>query len=158
MKKVLVMSVTAVLAASPPNPVPDFTGHWKLVTQETEAFHGRGAIGNHDEPVVITQTATRLSVAVQSPDPAGRFEYDLTGARLTSEARQGGSLWTVSHWEGTSLLSEGRRLFTTPKGSQPYDFAETRRLSADGTRMMVQTRIKMFPRDLVRTSEYKRID
>lgn len=155
----LVWITAAALVAVPPTVAsPDFSGHWKLVAQETEAFHGRAAIGNHEEPIVIAQTTTRLSVAVQSDNPAGRFEYDLTGARVTDSALGGEGLWTVSHWDGTTMVSEGRRLFTTPKGPQPYDFTEMRRLSAEGKRMIVQTRIKMFPKDLVRSSEYVRID
>jgi hypothetical protein len=144
-------------ATTAPSNLPNFGGTWKIATQETEAPRQRSAIGNHEEPVRITQTAARLSVEVQSDDPAGKFAYDLTGAVAKSVDLDAGELWTSSRWDGATLATQGRRLFTTPEGPRPFEFSEKRKFSADGERMSVETRIKMQPSDLVRTTEYARV-
>jgi hypothetical protein len=115
-----------------------------------------GAIGQHEEPVRIVQTVTRLTVEVQSPNPAGRFQYELTGERHERTAPETGKLWSSSRWDGAKLVTNGRRLFTTPKGPKPFEFEEERELLDGARRMRVKTRIKMWPSDLVRSSEYVR--
>jgi len=152
------MLASTLAASSQPTDPPDFAGIWRLVSQETSAFHGRGAIGNHEEPVRIEQTATRLTIAVQSDDPAGRFEYDLSGSTLESTGPNGEELTATSQWKGTDLVTTGRRLFTSSAGAEAYDFKETRHLAAGGKKMTVELRIKMLPRDLVRTSVYQRVE
>jgi hypothetical protein len=146
----------ATPAPAAPAAVQDFSGLWLIDTQETEAWRGRGAIGNHEEPVRIEQTASALAIEVQSADPAGRFSYDLTGARRQQVDPAAGELWSESSWDGATLVTRGRRLFTTPKGPQAFEFREERSLLADGARMRVTTRIEMRPSDLVRVTEYRR--
>jgi hypothetical protein len=136
--------------------IPDFSGSWRLAAQETEAWRGTGAIGRHEEPIRIVQTVTQLTVEVQSPDPAGRFQFDLTGNRHERTDPEAGGLWSSSRWDGAKLVTIGRRLFTTPKGPKPYEFVEERELLDGGRRMRAKTRIKMWPSDLVRSSEYVR--
>lgn len=134
----------------------DFTGRWRLAEQTTSAFRHRSAIGNHEEPVVIEQRGSRLIVAVQSSDPAAVFEYDLSGAELVRVGPAGERLSTVSRWEHSTLVTKGRRAFTTPEGPRVFDFEESRRLSPNRQQMVVNTRIKMSWQDLRRTSTYER--
>ena len=136
--------------------IPDFSGSWHLAAQETEAWRGKGAIGNHEEPVRIVQTATQLTVEVQSPDPAGRFQYELIENRHERTNPEAGKPWSSSKWDGAKLVTSGSRLFTTPKGPELFEFAEERELLDGGRRMRVKLRIKMWPSDLVRSSEYVR--
>lgn len=145
-----------VSAPTAPAAVQDFSGLWLIDTQETEAWRGRGAIGNHEEPVRIAQAASDLVIEVQSADPTGRFTYDLTGTRRQQVDPEAGELWSESVWDGAVLVTRGRRLFTTAKGPQAYEFREERSLLAGGERMRVKTRIEMQPSDLVRTTEYRR--
>src|SRR5687768_12444512 len=147
---------TAGSSGGPAVPV-DFSGRWKLVEQETKARGGRGAIGNHEEPVTIAQSADRLSIKVESADPAGRFEYDTTGSALQSTAPGGKRMVTTSRWDGSELVTKGKRLFTSSEGAAVHGFEERRSLSADGTRMTVETRIDLFLEDLYRTSVYARM-
>jgi hypothetical protein len=143
-----------------PTPVaaahPDFTGTWKLATQETSAFRGQGTIGNFEEPVRIVQTASDLAIEYESSDPTGRFHYDLTADPEKRADSNGEETWSSSRWDGTTLVTHGRRLFTTPKGPKAFDFSEERKLKDGGSIMHVKTRIEMWPSDLVRTSEYRR--
>ena len=148
----------ALAGSAPPQAsTPSFAGSWRLVGQETSAFHGRASIGNAEAPVVIEQTATRLSVTSRSTDAAASFVYAIAPGDA-DEASPKGELWAVSRWEGATLVTRGRRLFSTPSGPEAFAFTERRRLSADGARMTVETRIEMFPRDLVRSSVYARAD
>lgn len=136
---------------------PDFSGTWRLVSQQTSAFRHRSSIGNHEEPVVITQHNARLVIAVQSADPSATYEYDLSGAEVVRPAPGGGaSIATQSRWKGQTLVTRGRRLFTTPDGPRVFEFEESRRLIA-ATEMLVETRIEMAWRDLRRTSVYRRL-
>jgi len=139
-----------------PAAVPDFSGRWRLVEQTTAAFQGRSAIGNHEEPVVITVEGSRLTVTVQTRDRAPVYEYDLSGAELVQSGPSGEALAAVSRWDGLSLVTKGRRVFMTSEGPTVFSFQETRRLSKDGQRMTVETRISMSGRDLHRTSVYLR--
>jgi hypothetical protein len=150
---------TAVMPANPAqvtSGIPDFSGTWRLAAQSTEAWRGRGAIGNHEEPVRIVQTPTQLAIEVQSSDPAGFFRYELTGNRHQRARPASGELWSASVWDGKRLVTTGRRLFTTSEGPKPFEFAETRQLLDGGRRMQVELRIKMWPADLVRSSGYVR--
>jgi hypothetical protein len=140
----------------PPVPV-DFSGRWKLTDQETKARGGKSALGNHEEPVTIAQSGDRLSIKVESPDPAGAFEYDTTGRGVESTPPGGKAMVMTSRWEGRTLVTKGERLFTSPSGAKVHRFEERRRLSADVTRMTVETRIDLFLEDVYRTSVYARI-
>lgn len=149
----LMLAATAPSVAQP----ADFSGTWHLVEQETRAPRRRGYIGNFNEPVVIVQTATAITIAVQSDDPTARFQYELSGTpshgRLGAE---GPNAVSASRWDGAKLVTRGQRRFTTTDGPDVFEFEETRRLSSDGRRMIVDTRIKMFLGDLVRHSVYER--
>lgn len=136
---------------------PDFSGRWRLVGQETSAYSGQSAVGNYEGLISVRQSADRLSVATDEPIPGGRFEYALTGTPFTSQGPNGESTVTVSRWEGPTLVTKGRRVFTSPDGPRVYAFVEHRRLSDDGRRMTVETVIDMFPRDLKRISTYERV-
>jgi hypothetical protein len=108
---------------------PDFSGTWQLASQHTSAFRHRSGIGNHEEPVVIEQRDGRLIVAVQSSDPSTNYEYDLTGGEVVRSAPGGGEqLSTVTRWQGQTLVTRGRRFFTTPDGPRVCEVEEWRRL------------------------------
>jgi hypothetical protein len=134
---------------------PDFSGRWKLIEQETSAWRGRSGIGGHEEDLVIIQSAASLSVHYEPGDGRWDFAYRL----MDSGPKPSGDVeWTSSRWEGRSLVTAGRRSFRAGDGSEAYDFEETRTVSADGGRMTVVTRIEMFPKDLVRTTVYERLE
>lgn len=143
------------LSGAPAAPV-DFSGRWTLTGQETRARGGKGRLGNHEEPVTITHAGNLLSIQVESADPAGRYQYDTSGQRLERTAPGGKTIATTSQWDGSALVTTGKRLFTSPGGADVYVFEERRELSADGTRMTVETRIDLWFDDLYRTSVYTR--
>lgn len=136
---------------------PDFSGTWKLVDQETKAWRGRGTIGNYEEPVRITQSDTRLLIEVQTSDPNGIVEYVMAAPAGPRPEPTENQSWSVSEWDGSTLITTGRRAFTTKQGSQMFPFKETRKFSPDGRRMLVEIRIVMQPSDLVRKSQFERI-
>jgi hypothetical protein len=148
----VIVAVSVVAAAA-----PDFSGRWRLVGQETSAFRGQSAVGNYEGLITVRQSADRLSVATDEAIPGGQFEYALTGMPLTSQVPNGESTVTVSRWEGSTLVTKGRRVFAGPDGPRVYGFVENRRLSDGRRRMTVETVIDMFPRDLKRTSTYERV-
>lgn len=135
----------------------DFSGRWKLSEQETSAPGGKGSLGNHEEPVTIVQSTDRLALKVESADSAGRFEYDVTGRTLQTAGPGGEKIMVTSIWEGRTLVTKGRRLFTSPGGAALHSFEERRSLSADGQRMTVETRIDLFLEDVHRKSVYLRL-
>ena len=135
----------------------DFSGRWKLFEQETTAPGGKGLLGNHEEPVSIVQSADRLALKVESADTAGRFEYDVTGRTLQTTGPAGEKVKVTSTWEGRTLVTKGRRLFTSPAGAALHSFEERRFLSPDGQRMTVETRIDLFLEDVHRKSVYVRL-
>src|SRR5688572_9222504 len=135
----------------------DFSGRWKLSEQETTAPGGKGRLGNHEEPVTIVQSADRLALRVESADAAGRFEYDVTGRTLQAAGPSGEKVRMTSTWEGRTLVTKGRRLFTSQGGAAMHSFEERRSLSADGQRMTVETRIDLFLEDVHRKSVYERL-
>lgn len=108
--------VSLIFAASLLPAVPDFSGQWRLVEQDTSAFRHRGSIGQVEGPVMITQSEGRLSVSVGTADPSGTFSYDLTGAVLAAQGPKGEEIETRSRWDGATLATKGRRVFTTPEG------------------------------------------
>lgn len=134
----------------------DFSGRWGLAEQETQAPRRRGALGNHEEPVVILQTADRLAVRVESNDSAGPFEYDLTGREFERVAGAV-KISTTSSWDGRTLVTKGRRLFTWHSGPEVHAFEERRSLSADHRRMTVETTIDLWFENLRRRSVYTRL-
>jgi hypothetical protein len=100
----------------------DFSGRWKLSEQETTAPGGKGQLGNHEEPVTIVQSADRLALKVESADTAGRFEYDVTGRTLQAAGPAGEKVKVTSTWEGRTLVTKGRRLFTSQGGAALHSF------------------------------------
>ena len=162
---VVAAAITAALIAGRDEPVivdavtsaqADFSGRWKLSTQETTAPGGKRLLGNHEEPVTIVQSDDRLAVNVESADTAGRYEYDVKGRTLQVAGPGGEKIRMTSRWEGRTLVTKGRRLFTSPGGAALHSFEERRSLSADGQRMTVETRIHLLLEDVHRTSVYVR--
>jgi hypothetical protein len=151
-----IVALSSHLQAQPSD--PGFSGRWKLVSQETSAFRGKGHIGNREEPVTIVAAPPLLTIAYDSGDPADKFAYDLTGAAVTWSEVAGETFSWKSTREGRTLKSSGRRVFRTKDGPKAFKFEETRSLNADGREMTVVLRLDMFPRDLVRTSVYGRIE
>lgn len=160
-------AATTAATPAPAPPVPpastapagragNFSGLWHKTAQETQAWRGRGSIGNFEEPLRIEQTAKTLRWDVQTDDPTGHVVFDLTGATHRTQDPQAGELWGVAAWEDAALVLRGRRMFVTRNGHEPFEFVETLRLLDGGTRMHVVTRVRMRPTDLVRTSDYAR--
>jgi hypothetical protein len=149
-----VLAVTAFVASAQ-TPAADLSGRWKLAEQETSAWRGRSSTGAHNEDQIITQSREELAVHYEPGDGTWDFAYALVpaGSRVGTDDR-----WTSAHWEGRTLKITGKRDFKTSEGRKSCEFEETRTLSDDGTRMTVVTRIKMFPKDLVRTSVFERVD
>ncbi|GMV07281.1 MAG: hypothetical protein AMXMBFR53_35560 [Gemmatimonadota bacterium] len=147
----LLLSVSPGLA---PQPATDFSGRWKLVEQETSAWMGRSSTGAHEEDLAITQSENRLAVAFADTDGAWDFAYSIA----PPPAGDRGDAWSAGHWENGALVTVGRRTFRSSKGPVTCDFEERRSLSSDGARMTVVLRLKMFPKDLVRTSAYERVE
>jgi hypothetical protein len=154
MVETLLAAVLGWPASLPPQVTPDLAGHWRLVEQETSAPRGRSSVGAHEEDLVIRQSDDQLSIHYEPGDGTWDVRYALD--QREGAPRNTGT-WTMSRWDGSALVTRGRRRFKTHDGAEVFDFEERRTLSPDGSRLTLVTRIDMFPKDLVRTSAYARV-
>ncbi len=131
-------SVVSVFAQT-----PDFSGTWKLDTDRSEITAGRGGRrggrgGGTPNAMVITQTATELTIEQSAGNQSRTLTYTLEG-ESSIPAGRGGNMTITSHWDGATLVSEGNQeLSFGGRGGITIEVREVRSLSADGQTLTVE--------------------
>ena len=106
---------------------PDFSGTWKMDPTRSES----AAQGEPVGPVtlVIQQTANELRIETTRTQGSSTATYKLDGSETTLPAGT-----ATTHWDGTTLVTEVVRHLQ----GQAVTTKEVRRLSADGSEMLVE--------------------
>ncbi len=130
-------SVVSVFAQT-----PDFSGTWKLDTDRSEITAGRGGRrggrgGGTPNAMVITQTATELTIEQSAGNQSRTLTYTLEG-ESSIPAGRGGSMTITSHWDGATLVSEGSQELSFGGGGITIEVREVRSLSEDGQTLTVE--------------------
>ncbi len=120
---------------------PDFSGTWKLDTDRSEIAAGRGGRrggrgGGTPDTLVITQTATELTMEQSAGGQSRTLTYTLEG-ESSIPAGRGGNMTITSMWDGAMLVSEGSREVSFGGGGMTIETKEVRSLSADGQTLTV---------------------
>ena len=129
-------SVVSVFAQT-----PDFSGTWTLDTDRSEITAGRGGRrggrgGETPNALVITQTATELTIEQSADNQSRTLTYTLEG-ESSIPAGRGGSMTITSHWDGATLVSEGSLELSFGGGGITIEVREVRSLSEDGQTLTV---------------------
>lgn len=117
-------------AGRAPDSLPDLTGRWELVYQETSAPRRRGQVGAVEDPLAISREGAVLRIASTSLGQTGPLIYDLTGRPVRRAGSHREELVTETRIKGRSLVTR---------------------------KMTVILRIRMAPLDLKRVSRWRRI-
>ena len=130
-------SVVSVFAQT-----PDFSGTWKLDTDRSQIAAGRGGRrggrgGGTPNAMVITQTATELTIEQSAGNQSRTLTYTLEG-ESSIPARRGSSMTITSHWDGATLVSEGSQELSFGGGGITIEVREVRSLSEDGQTLTVE--------------------
>ena len=130
-------SVVSVFAQT-----PDFSGTWKLDTDRSEITAGRGGRrggrgGGTPNAMVITQTATELTIEQSAGSQSRTLTYTLEG-ESSIPAGRGGNRTITSHWDGAMLVSEGSQELSFGGGGITIEVKEVRSLSEDGQTLTVE--------------------
>jgi hypothetical protein len=131
---VLLTAVVAYAASAPAN----FSGNWTFTPAQSKNV---GMMAQGTIQTVITQSKRQLVVDDNSvfngQKDTQHTVYDLTGKPATNTSMMAGQATTLSHWEGTHLVTEwesaGAIAGTVTKRT------EKRYLSADGNTMFVES-------------------
>jgi hypothetical protein len=107
---------------------PDFSGTWKMDHSRSESAVQNEPIG--PVTVVIAQTPSEVRIETARRHGTSAVTYKLDGSEVKIP---GGTAKT--HWEGMTLVTEAVR----DVSGQTVTTKETRRLSADGSEMQVET-------------------
>jgi hypothetical protein len=107
---------------------PDFSGTWKMDHTRSESAVQNEPIG--PVTLVIAQTPTEMRIETTRAQGSSSVTYKLDGSEIKIP---GGTV--KSHWDGTTLVVEAVRDIQ----GQTVTTKETRRLSADGNEMLVET-------------------
>jgi len=107
---------------------PDFSGTWKMDQTRSESAVQNEPIG--PVTLVIAQTPAEVRIETTRAQGSSVVTYNLDGSEIKIP---GGT--AKSHWDGTTLVVEAVRDIQ----GQTVTTRETRRLSADGNEMLVET-------------------
>ena len=155
MKHALVLAAIAVLLAAPTATLSaqdtDFSGTWNLDRDSSELPQGRGGGGGGAggrgrggrggrmaATLVITQTATAMTVERQFDGQSRTIEYALDGSETTVDGGRGTATVTAS-WDGGTLVTETAQSIETGRGNFSIDTTERRTLSSDGQTLTIET-------------------
>ena len=131
-------SVVSVFAQT-----PDFSGTWKLDTDRSEITAGRGRRrggrgGGTPNALVITQTATELTIEQSAGNQSRTLTYTLEGESSIPAGREG-SMTITSHWDGAMFVSEGsQELSFGGGGGITIEVKQVRSVSEDGQTLTVE--------------------
>ena len=121
---------------------PDFSGTWRLDTDRSQITAGPGGRGGGrgggtPGALVITQTATELTMEQSMGDQSRTLTYTLEG-ESSIPAGRGGNMTIASHWDGATLVSEGSQELSFGGGGITIEVRQVRSLSADGQTLTVE--------------------
>ena len=88
--------------------------------------------------LVISQTATAVTVEQQSDGQSRTIEYALDGSETTVDLGRG-TLTVTASWDGATLVTEGTQNIETGRGNFSIDTTERRTLSSDGETLTIET-------------------
>jgi hypothetical protein len=146
MKRVLALCAIVALVLAIPTIAkaqakPDFSGKWVQDMEKSDPMGGPGGGGRGPagpQRLTITQTATELIIARETPMGSMKTVYKLDGTENVNEMGRGSSK-TKCHWEGNTLVTEGTQTMTTPNGEMTMQIKEVRSLDADGSMVVATT-------------------
>ena len=126
---------------------PDFSGSWKLNADKSDPAPQTGGGGGGQRPggggmgrateLTITQTATKITIDQKMGDRSRTVSYNLDGSESKNPGMRDNEMVTKSHWDGTTLVTEGDNTVKSPMGEMNIKSKELRTLSADGKEMTV---------------------
>ncbi|MGH9320229.1 MAG: hypothetical protein ACRD21_06615 [Vicinamibacteria bacterium] len=141
----MLKGAAAVLLAFVSQP-PDFSGTWRLNAKGSSVDSGAaltGLIGaGAPETLHISQPANG-SIVVQSQINESHVRIYTPGQKSSTPVFVGGigSVTVTTRWEGSTLLSEGRREFSSDASATPTDVKEVIALSADGRTLEIEVTV-----------------
>jgi len=158
MTRVLALTAITALLGAPAATVlaqgTDFSGTWNLDRDSSELPQGRGGGGGGGggrggggrggrgglmaDTLVISQTATSITVEQQAGAQSRTIEYAFDGTETTVEVGNG-TLTVTASWDGATLVTEGTQSIETGRGNFSIDITERRTLSSDGQTLTIDT-------------------
>ena len=105
---------------------PDYSGTWKFnQLKSTPGIAGNTPNIAFPSQIVVKQTPTELSVQSTSVRQAPlSANYKLDGSKVTVEAPKGITETGEAKFEGSNLIINSRRSFSSPAGDQVVQFKE----------------------------------
>ena len=88
--------------------------------------------------LVISQTATAVTVEQQSDGQSRTIEYALDGSETTVDVGRG-TLTVTASWDGATLVTAGTQSIETGRGNFSFDITERRTLSSAGQTLTIET-------------------
>ena len=161
----IALMVLALVATAMPSLGQDlaFSGTWHLDRDASEfpEFGGRGGFGGRRggpgggrggpgggaQTLVIEQSRDALIIDHQSARGSRVVSYRLDGRASTNPGPRGDQT-TTSHWEGTTLVTEGTLALSTPRGDFSMDLVERLELDDDGQTLTVES-TRTTPRGVI---------
>jgi len=126
----------------------DFSGSWTLDRDASDIPQGRGGGGGGGrggfgarlaDTLVITQSASTLTIQQSGDDRSQTVEYALDGSETAIEQGRGGVLTVTATWDGGTLVISGSQELETPRGNFSISLNELRTLSADGQTLVIES-------------------
>ena len=159
----IALMVLALVATAMPSlgQDPAFSGTWRLDRDASEfpEFGGRGVFGGRRggpgggrggpgggrggpgggaQTLVIEQSRDALIIDHQSARGSRVVSYQLDG-RASMNPGPRGDQTTTSHWEGTTLVTEGTLALSTPRGDFSMDLVERLELDDNGQTLTIES-------------------
>ncbi len=148
MRRLVALAAIAILLGIPAATVSaqgtDFSGTWNLDRDSSELPQGRGGGGRGRggrmaATLVITQTATAVTVERQFDGQSRTIEYAFDGSETTVDGGRG-TLTVTASWDGATLVTESTQsIETTGRGNFSINSIERRTLSSDGQTLTIET-------------------
>jgi len=146
---------------------PDFSGHWKLNPEQSDAppAQGGGAgggqrggrgMGMMPTELNVRQTKDQLTIDQQMGNQDRRLVYNLDGKESRNPGMRDSEMVSHAHFDGRSLTIEGSMTFEGPNGTRKIDSREVRTLSEDGKTMTVVITTKTPRGEMTRKLVYDR--
>lgn len=139
----LSLTALATLAASAgAQAQADFSGTWKRNAEKSDPMGGPGGGGGGmmaNATWTITQTADKITIAIQAGEMNRTSTYTLDGKESVNPGMRGAEVKSTAKWEGASLVIESTQTMSGPNGDMTITSKEVRTLSEDGKTMTVVT-------------------
>ncbi|MGE0552966.1 MAG: hypothetical protein AB7R55_06020 [Gemmatimonadales bacterium] len=144
MRTLSLMLAVSLLPAPVAGQAPDFSGHWKLNPEQSDAPPARGGgaggrrgMGMMPTELHVRQSKDQLTIDQQLAGEDRRLVYHLDGKESRNPGMRNSEVVSHARLDAGSLLIEGSMTFEGPNGTMKIDSKEVRTLSADGKTMTV---------------------